>query len=73
MHAIFIAVDCGSLSHPENGRVDTSSGTIFRKVSTYSCDVGYTLLGTETRTCTESGQWFPDAPYCPSEYAYNML
>ena len=73
MHAIFIAVDCGSLLHPENGQVDTSLGTTYQKVANYSCDVGYTFLGTVTRRCTESGQWGPDAPYCPSEYTYNML
>ena len=69
---INIAVDCGPLPHPDNGRVNTSSGTTFQKVSHYSCYVGYTLSVAMTRVCTENGQWIPDAPYCPSEYAYNM-
>ena len=67
-----IAVDCDPLPHPENGGVNTSSGTTFQKVSHYSCYVGYTLSGAMTRVCSENGQWIPDAPYCPSEYAYNM-
>ena len=62
------AVDCGPLPNLENGRVDTSLGTIFQKVATYSCDVGHTLSGSVTRRCAENEQWIPDAPYCLSEY-----
>ena len=49
---------------PENGHVDTSFGTTFLSEATYSCNSGYTLMGSVTRTCTADGQWNPAAPIC---------
>ena len=63
-------VDCGALTHPLNGRVDTSSGTTYNQVATYSCDTGYNLFGFSTRTCQTSGMWSSTAPVCVGEYIY---
>ena len=62
----FTAVDCGSLTVP-NGKVSTSSGTTFMNTATYTCDDGYTLNGTSTRTCQASGTWSLTAPTCDRE------
>ena len=56
-------VKCGGLSNPSNGQVsitnDTPGGT-----ATYTCNSGYTLVGLETRTCQNNGEWSGSAPTC---------
>ena len=55
---------CAELTDPANGNVDVTDGTNTGSVATYSCDDGYTLSGSETRTCEEGGLWSGDAPVC---------
>ena len=62
--SISTAVDCGPLADPDSGQVDTSSGTIFGSTATYTCDTGYTLSGSQTRTCGADGLWTPSEPIC---------
>ncbi|XP_064386240.1 P-selectin-like isoform X2 [Halichondria panicea] len=63
-------VDCGALMAPSNGAVDTSSGTTFMMTATYTCNTGYNIVGSESRTCGASitngptGVWSPAAPVC---------
>jgi formylglycine-generating enzyme required for sulfatase activity len=57
-------VDCGTLSAPSNGTVNTPSGTGRGATATYSCSSGYTLSGTSTRTCGDTGTWAGTAPTC---------
>ena len=59
-------VDCGVLS-VTNGQVNTSSGTTYNQVATYSCDTGYNLVGSLTRTCQVNGSWSFTAPVCECE------
>lgn len=61
------AVDCGPLSDPVDGTVDTSSGTTFMQRATYSCNVGYDLIGENSSECQETGHWSLQ-PVCTSEY-----
>ena len=61
-----IAVNCGSLDNPTDGAVNTSSGTTFMMNATYSCDFGYNLVGTNTRTCQATGDWSGSDPTCDS-------
>lgn len=61
---ILVVVDCMALTAPDNGRVDTSSGTTFNKEATYSCNTGYRLDGEMTRTCLSNGQWSSSEPSC---------
>ena len=59
-------IDCGDLSNPVNGRVVlqlTTEGS----VATYSCNKGYKLSGSSTRTCGSDGAWTGDAPTCNSK------
>ena len=62
-----LAIDCGPLTDPTNGQVDTSSGTTFGSTATYTCDTGYTLSGSQSRTCGADGMWSSSNPVCQSE------
>ena len=62
--AICEAVNCGPLSNPGNGSVNTGGGTLFGASATYSCDSGYALTGAATRTCEAVGAWSGSAPSC---------
>ena len=64
---IFTAVDCGSLDVPSNGAVNTFSGTTFMMTATYTCNTGYNIVGSESRTCGASGTsgvWSGEPPVC---------
>ena len=59
-----VAVDCGNLTDPNNGRVTHLSAT-FQSVAEYTCDVGFTLSGqSATRTCQSNGVWSGIQPSC---------
>ena len=57
------AVDCGDPGTPTNGQ-RTLSSTTYNSVVTYTCDVGYSLQGSNSRTCQSNGQWSGGAPQC---------
>ena len=57
-------VDCGALTAPANGSVDTSSGTTAGSVALYSCDQGLVLTGSAARVCGSDGRWNPVPPSC---------
>ena len=62
----FSAIDCGDPGTPTNGQRSLSS-TTYNSVVTYTCDVGYTLQGSNSRTCQFNGQWNGSVPQCSSE------
>ena len=64
-HAV---VNCGDLGAPTNGQ-RTLSSTTYNSVVTYTCDVGYTLQGSNIRTCESDGQWSRSVPQCNGEFA----
>ena len=57
------AVDCGSLNSPENGDVDLP-GTSFDSIAQYSCNLGYLLVGVESRQCQANRTWSDESPIC---------
>ena len=61
---LLTAVDCGSLTDPDNGQVDHTAGTTFRQSATYRCNTGYNLVGNSTRTCQATGNWSYSEPTC---------
>ena len=66
-------IDCGDPgTTPTNGQRSLSS-TTYNSVVTYTCDVGYTLQGSNSRTCQSSGQWSGSVPQCSSELNYHLL
>jgi len=63
IQSLITAVDCGSLANPKNGRVELT-GTTFGSTATYSCQNGFILVGSSTRTCQINGLWSGRAPVC---------
>ena len=61
---ILTAVDCGSLTDPDNGQVDHTAGTTLGQTATYRCNTGYNLVGESTHTCQATGEWSGSAPTC---------
>ena len=65
---LFVAgVECPNLERPRFGRV-VMTGISFGSTATYSCQIGYRLVGEPTRTCQANGQWSGVAPVCKSEW-----
>ncbi|CAH1797704.1 unnamed protein product [Owenia fusiformis] len=48
--------DCGTLPAPSNGTVDSTTST-FNTTVTFSCDDGYSLSGSTSRTCQANSTW----------------
>ncbi len=61
---VLLAIDCGPLNETANGAVNTSSGTTFMMIATYTCVTGYNIVGSESSTCGASGVWSREAPVC---------
>lgn len=59
-------IDCGALTNPVDGIVNTAGGTTFGMEATYSCMDGYELTGPPTRVCTRTG-WNGTEPICSGE------
>ena len=64
MYMFSTAVDCGTLTNPPNGQVSHTSGTTYGRRATYSCNTGYYLAGSSTRTCQATGVWSGSMPIC---------
>ena len=56
------------LMSPVNGRVSLSG-----LVSTYTCDSGYKLIGSKTRTCQVDGTWSGALPSCKGMCLFNTI
>lgn len=54
---------CPTLPTPNNGDVRVS-GVEVGGIATYSCDVGFRLVGNSTRVCQDSVTWSGEAPVC---------
>ncbi|MGC4118128.1 MAG: hypothetical protein QM765_26975 [Myxococcales bacterium] len=57
------AVTCSGATAPAHGSVSTATAA-FGATVTYSCDLGYALTGTATRTCQADGTFSGSAPTC---------
>ena len=53
----------GVILDPENGQVSVGEIT-FSSIATYTCDDGFVLTGTSTRTCRDDGTWSDESPTC---------
>ena len=69
MHFYTTVVTCEELTAPMNGSVtyansiradEIASGTI----ATYMCEAEYSIIGTSTRECNNSGQFSGNDPTC---------
>lgn len=59
----FIAKLCPDPTVPSHGRINITAPSV-GGVATYSCEEGYRLMGTATRTCLTSAQWSGSPPSC---------
>jgi len=54
-------VRCASLSDPSNGTIICSFGNdgvpSYEDTCSYTCNTGYELTGSDTRTCQSNGNW----------------
>ena len=46
-----------------NGAISTTGAGV-GDTATYTCDDGYELIGSDTRTCQSNGEWSGSAPTC---------
>ncbi|XP_036438467.1 sushi, von Willebrand factor type A, EGF and pentraxin domain-containing protein 1-like [Colossoma macropomum] len=57
------AVQCPTLGHPANGRINCS-GDRYGSSCIFSCNDGFHLQGAPEINCTKSAQWSEEIPYC---------
>ena len=54
-------VRCQNISKLDNGKVDCALGDdgvySYQDTCSVTCDTGYTLTGSDTRTCISNGSW----------------
>ena len=60
------SVQCPSLNAPSNG-AKSGSGVTYLSVLTFSCNTGYTLGGSNNRTCQADGSWSGNTTSCTSK------
>ena len=63
-----VVVNCGSLTAPNNG-AKSGSGVKYLSVVTFSCNTGYNLGGSSSRTCQSNGNWSGGTTSCTSKNA----
>ena len=71
-----VSIDCGTLTQPTDGQVNTSI-TTFGSVATFRCNTGYRLSHQQVVMCGADGMWSPASPSCLGEskktYFYNSI
>lgn len=60
---MFSERECEELRSPAVGTV-TLTGRLFGDKATYSCELGYHVVGLRERTCQADGNWSGQAPVC---------
>ena len=55
--------ECANLSAPMFGSV-SQSGKIVGAIADYSCETGYQLSGSQSRSCSITGSWTGIVPIC---------
>ncbi|XP_061201343.1 P-selectin-like isoform X2 [Neopsephotus bourkii] len=61
------AITCPVLSAPDQGKLNCShlhGDFAFGSTCVFSCQMGFALVGPESRECTATGTWTGDAPHC---------
>ena len=66
-------VDCGPLSAPTSGTVETMAGTTFGAIAEYGCTGTNGLVGSASRMCQADGTWSGAAPTCAPGACPNLM
>ena len=65
---------CTRLSSPSNGAVTFSSSFLSSgTIATYTCDLGYSLVGSSSRVCLAFGSWNGSQPYCQRQGVWDVI
>ena len=63
-----ISVHCPSLTNPSNGTITCSLGVdgapSYEDTCSFTCNTGYELTGSDTRTCQSNGRWSGSDDVC---------
>ena len=55
---------CGALFSPAYGTISLSNGNLVESIATFTCDVGYLMMGLSQLVCLSSGAWSGSVPTC---------
>ena len=78
-YTCFILVPCSSLTGPDNGVITCSLGDdgvpSYEDTCSFTCNTGYELTGSDTRTCQSNGSWSGSDDVCRrgSYISYTMI
>ena len=65
---ISLSVSCPSLTDPDNGVINCSLGDdrvpSFEDICSFTCNTGYELTGSDTRTCQGDASWSGSDDVC---------
>ena len=65
---VYSLVNCSSLSDPNNGMINCSLGDdgvpSYEDTCSFTCNTGYELTGSDTRTCQSDGSWSGSDDVC---------
>ena len=63
-----LLMSCPSLSEPSNGMINCSLGDdgvpSYEDTCSFTCNTGYELTGSESRTCQSDGSWSGSNAVC---------
>ena len=57
-------IDCGDPGIPTNVQRHGALSTVYTSEIRFSCTTGYTLQGSDRRTCQSNGEWSGSPPQC---------
>ena len=64
----FATVNCSLQNDPENGDINCSLGDdgvpSYEDTCSFTCNTGYELTGSDTRTCQSDGSWSGSDDVC---------
>ena len=66
----FKGLPCEAISVPPNGRM-TCSGLVTNETCSFTCNDGYELQGSETRTCLNYPEWDGQQTFCNGKQKYS--
>ena len=68
MYTNHITAPCSSLTDPNNGMITCSLGDdgvpSYEDICSFTCNTGYELTGSDTRTCRSDGNWSGSEAMC---------